>query len=86
VAESPDGDEISMNVVEVRGDRIVADANHPLAGVTLRYSVKVRDVRAATDDEVERAAAQLDEAHEHAHGPDCDHHHEPVALGKRDVN
>lgn len=86
VAESPDGDEIPMSVVEIRGDRIIADANHPLAGVTLRYSVKIRDVRAATDDEVERAAAQLDEAHEHAHGPDCDHVHEPVVLGKRDAN
>jgi hypothetical protein len=45
--------------------------------------VKVRDVRQATEDEVERAAADLDEAHEHVHGPDCDHDHEPVALGRK---
>ncbi len=76
VAESPDGDEIAMSVVEVNDDLVVVDANHPLAGMTLRYHVTVRDVRAATDDEIEQAAAQLDEAHEHVHGPDCDHDHE----------
>ena len=86
VAESPDGDEIAMNVIEVKGDLVIVDANHPLAGRTLHYKVKVRDVRQATDDEVERAAADLDEAHEHVHGPDCDHDHgdhEPVALGRK---
>jgi FKBP-type peptidyl-prolyl cis-trans isomerase SlyD len=86
VAESPDGDEIAMNVIEVKGDLVIVDANHPLAGQTLHYKVKVRDVRQATDEEVERAAADLDEAHEHVHGPDCDHDHgdhEPVALGRK---
>jgi FKBP-type peptidyl-prolyl cis-trans isomerase SlyD len=83
-AESPDGDEIAMSVVEVKGDTVVVDANHPLAGMTLRYSVKVRTVRQATEEEIEGAASDLDEAHEHIHGPDCDHHHdEPVALGKK---
>jgi FKBP-type peptidyl-prolyl cis-trans isomerase SlyD len=75
VAESPEGDEIAMNVVEVHDDRVVVDANHPLAGMTLRYLVKVVDVRPATEAEIERAASDLDEAHEHVHGPDCDHDH-----------
>jgi FKBP-type peptidyl-prolyl cis-trans isomerase SlyD len=78
-----------MNVLEVHDDRVVVDANHPLAGMTLRYVVRVRDVRQATDGEIEKAAAELDEAHEHVHGPDCDHDHDhdhvPVRLG-RDVN
>jgi FKBP-type peptidyl-prolyl cis-trans isomerase SlyD len=90
VAESPDGDEIAMSVVEVRDDLVVVDANHPLAGMTLRYHVSVRDIRPATDEEIHRAAAQLDEAHEHVHGPDCDHDHghdaPVVAIGKRNVN
>jgi len=86
VAESPDGDEIAMSVVEVRDDLVVVDANHPLAGMTLRYHVTVRDIRPATDDEIRRAASQLDEVHEHVHGPDCDHHHEPTPIGKRSVN
>jgi FKBP-type peptidyl-prolyl cis-trans isomerase SlyD len=88
VAESPDGDEIAMSVVEVRDDLVVVDANHPLAGMTLRYHVTVRDIRPATEDEIQEAAAQLDDAHEHVHGPDCDHDHEhaPVPIGKRSVN
>jgi FKBP-type peptidyl-prolyl cis-trans isomerase SlyD len=90
VAESPDGDEIAMSVVEVRDDLVLVDANHPLAGMTLKYHVTVRDIRPATDDEIQQAAAQLDEAHEHVHGADCDHdhdhEHEAVPLGKRSVN
>jgi FKBP-type peptidyl-prolyl cis-trans isomerase SlyD len=83
VAESPDGDEMVMTVVELKDSSVVVDANHPLAGMPLRYLVKVRDVRQATTDEIEKAAAELDEAHEHVHGPDCDHDHEPVALGRK---
>jgi len=87
VAESPDGDEIAMNVLEVKKDTVIVDANHPLAGMTLRYRVKVREVREATEDEIHRAAEELDEAHEHVHGPDCDHDHEHggevVALGRK---
>ena len=80
VAESPDGEELALNVVEVKDDVVVVDANHPLAGVTLHYRVKVLEIRPATDDEIGRAAAELDEAHEHVHGPDCDHTHEPLPL------
>jgi FKBP-type peptidyl-prolyl cis-trans isomerase SlyD len=86
VAESPDGEEIAMNVIEVKDDAVIVDANHPLAGMTLHYKVKVGEVRQATEEEVERAASDLDEAHEHVHGPDCDHDHgdhEPVALGRK---
>jgi FKBP-type peptidyl-prolyl cis-trans isomerase SlyD len=88
IGESADGDEIPMTVVEVDDDTVVVDANHPLAGMTLRYHVKVRDIRAATEDEIKQAAAQLDDAHEHVHGPDCDHDHDdaPIPIGKRTVN
>jgi len=75
VAESPDGDEVVMRVVEVKGDAVVVDANHPLAGVTLHYSVEVQEVRDATTEEVESAAREFEEAHDHVHGPDCDHEH-----------
>jgi FKBP-type peptidyl-prolyl cis-trans isomerase SlyD len=80
IAESPEGDEVTLSVVEVRDDVVVVDANHPLAGMVLRYHVKVRDVRQATEEEIGRAAADLDEAHEHMHGPDCDHTHEPTSV------
>jgi FKBP-type peptidyl-prolyl cis-trans isomerase SlyD len=85
VAESPDGDEVPMRVVEVKTDTVVVDANHPLAGVTLRYSVIVKEVTAASDEEIAEAAAGFDEAgyddhgcddptHDHSHG---DHSHGP---------
>jgi FKBP-type peptidyl-prolyl cis-trans isomerase SlyD len=85
VAESTDGDEVNMRVVEVRGDAVLVDANHPLAGLELRYTVKIRTVRDATEAEIAEAAAELDDAHEHVHGPDCDHEHESglIVIGKK---
>jgi FKBP-type peptidyl-prolyl cis-trans isomerase SlyD len=76
VAESPDGDEVVMRVVELTKDGVIVDANHPLAGLTLHYQVRVREVRAATEEEIAQAAADLEEAEGHIHGPDCDHDHE----------
>ena len=72
VAESPDGDEVPMRVVEVKDDTVVVDANHPLAGVTLRYSVKVTEVAQATDDEIAEAAAGFEEAGYSSSGGGCD--------------
>lgn len=62
VAESPEGEEAVMRVVEVKPDAVILDGNHPLAGETLRYSVVVRDVRPATEEEIEEAAADFEEA------------------------
>ena len=50
----------------VEGDNVTIDANHPLAGETLHFSVTVLEVRPATRDEV---------SHGHAHGPGGHHHH-----------
>ena len=84
VAESPDGEEVPMRVVEVKDDAVVVDANHPLAGMALRYAVKVKEITAATEEEIAEAASSfedagygLDEAcsdptHDHSHG----HSHE----------
>jgi FKBP-type peptidyl-prolyl cis-trans isomerase SlyD len=46
----------------VKADSVVVDANHPLAGMTLTYEVEVKSVRAATDDEIEEAAADFEAA------------------------
>jgi FKBP-type peptidyl-prolyl cis-trans isomerase SlyD len=40
-------------VTEVYPSHVVLDGNHPLAGIALRLDLAVRDVRAATDQEVE---------------------------------
>jgi len=90
VAESPDGDEVPMRVVEVKADSVVVDANHPLAGVTLHYAVKVREVAEASAEELEEAAQEFEEAgyggcddpthdhsHDHGHGHGHGHDHGP---------
>lgn len=90
VAESPDGDEVVMRVVSIKDDAVVVDANHPLAGKVLHYSVLVREVREATAEEIETAAAAFEEA-QHVHGEGCSHDHahphedapDVVQLGKK---
>lgn len=52
-------------VTDIADDRVVVDANHPLAGQSLVFNCTVTEVRAATEEEV---------AHGHAHGPDGHHH------------
>ena len=48
-----------ITVVDVAGDQVTIDANHPLAGATLNFDVKVVNVRDATEQE---------KSHGHAHG------------------
>jgi FKBP-type peptidyl-prolyl cis-trans isomerase SlyD len=56
-AESEDGEEITLRVVEIAEDAVLVDANHPLAGETLRFEVMVRSVRPATAEEIGAARA-----------------------------
>ena len=46
-------------VTDIATDKVVVDGNHPLAGERLWFKCKVKNVRAATDEEI---------AHGHAHG------------------
>lgn len=43
-------------VTEIYPDHVVLDGNHPLAGIALRLDLTVRDVRAASESEVERGS------------------------------
>lgn len=47
VGRAPDGAEDTFDVVEVGEHTVVIDMNHPLAGRTLRFDVKVLGRRAA---------------------------------------
>jgi FKBP-type peptidyl-prolyl cis-trans isomerase SlyD len=63
-AQTEGGDVIPITIREVKGDQVVVDLNHPLAGKTLHFDVTVREVRQATDEELQ---------HGHAHGPGHEH-------------
>lgn len=65
-AQSSDGSEMVVTLVEYTDDQVTLDGNHPLSGQTLHFDVAVRGVREATADEV---------AHGHVHdGPNAHHH------------
>lgn len=44
-------------VTDLAGGSVVLDANHPLAGMALRFSVVILSVRAATEEELSRAVS-----------------------------
>lgn len=58
-AQTPQGARV-VTVVAVDPDNVTVDANHPLAGVELKFDVTVKDVREATQEELQ---------HGHVHGP-----------------
>lgn len=59
------GEEQIFNVVKIKGDQVILDGNHPLAGKALRVAAEVVGVRAATAEEI---------AHGHVHGEHGHHH------------
>ena len=64
-ATGPEGASV-VTVAEVTDTEIVIDGNHPMAGKDLFFSIRVSEIRDATEEEL---------AHGHAHGPDGHHHH-----------
>jgi FKBP-type peptidyl-prolyl cis-trans isomerase SlyD len=60
-----DGQPHVFHVVKIKGDTVLLDGNHPLAGKELRFHLKVTGVRAATGEEI---------AHRHVHGAHGHHH------------
>ena len=54
-----------ITVTDVQGDMVTVDGNHPLAGQTLHFDVTVKEVRAASKEELE---------HGHVHGAGGHHH------------
>jgi FKBP-type peptidyl-prolyl cis-trans isomerase SlyD len=51
-ANLPFPPEYPLTVMEVQGDQVVLDLNHPLAGQDLHYAVRVLEVRPATPEEL----------------------------------
>ncbi|MEY4884092.1 MAG: hypothetical protein RIS34_1946 [Pseudomonadota bacterium] len=55
----------AFTVMQVKGDSVMVDSNHPLAGKELRCVLTVTSVRAASQEEL---------AHRHVHGEHGHHH------------
>jgi len=49
-----------VTIVEIEGDDITIDGNHPLAGIPLTFDVEIVEIRPANPEEI---------AHGHMHGP-----------------
>jgi FKBP-type peptidyl-prolyl cis-trans isomerase SlyD len=62
--KDPDGNFRLLRVIDVTGDKVTVNMNHPLAGLTLLFGVNIKEVRLATEAEL---------AHGHVH-EDGDEH------------
>jgi FKBP-type peptidyl-prolyl cis-trans isomerase SlyD len=65
-ANGPNGEMLLFRVIEIAGETVKLDGNHPLAGEDLVFDVEVMGIRNATAEEI---------AHGHAHGEGGHHHH-----------
>lgn len=63
-ARSQDGQRQVVTLTKIGDDQVTLDGNHPLAGQTLHFNVTVKDVRSATEEELN---------HGHVHGEDGEH-------------
>ncbi len=64
--ESPDAAPVIFTVTAVADGKAELDGNHPLAGIALRFYLKVEGIREASKEEI---------VHQHVHGPHGHHHH-----------
>jgi FKBP-type peptidyl-prolyl cis-trans isomerase SlyD len=60
VAENEEGDGVTLVVLDVDAERVVLDANHPLAGQTVVLELRVAAVRPALAAEIAEAAQLLE--------------------------
>ncbi len=63
-AQTPEGIQL-VTVIKVEGDEVTLDGNHPMADLTLNFSVEITSIRDASQEELD---------HGHVHGPGGHHH------------
>ncbi len=59
------GEEQIYTVLKIKGQDVMLDGNHPLAGKSLRVGLHVLDVRAATAEEITHGHVHGDHGHQH---------------------
>lgn len=65
MAGTPDGGAMPLTLIAIGEEFVTADANHPLAGQALHFSIAIDSVREASAEEL---------SHGHVHGPGGHHH------------
>lgn len=65
IAVDDDGEQVPVKILKLDGDKVTVDFNHPLAGATLHFFVEVKDVRAATEEELEHGHVHGEDGHDH---------------------
>ena len=60
-----DGNTLVFTVIKIKGDQVMLDGNHPMAGKTLRFQIQVVDVRAASDEEIQHGHVHGAHGHQH---------------------
>jgi len=63
-SETDDGP-VMVTVVAIGEEMITVDGNHPLAGVHLNFDVKIREVREASEEELEHGHVHGEGGHQH---------------------
>ncbi len=56
---------VLVTVVEVKDETVTVDGNHPLAGVNLNFDVTIREVREASEEELEHGHVHGEGGHQH---------------------
>lgn len=69
----PGGEPLLLTIAAIDGDTVTLDANHPLAGKTLHFEIKIVGIREATAEELEHGHVHGPDGHGHGHDHDHDH-------------
>lgn len=64
-AQGPDGQVQMFNVVKIKGQQVMLNGNHPLAGKALRFAATVVSVRAASAEEIDHGHVHGTHGHQH---------------------
>jgi len=56
-ADDEDEETLIYTITDLAEDRVILDANHPLAGMALRFWIQVTEIRLASSEEVENGRA-----------------------------
>jgi len=64
-SQDKDGNAFLVTVTKIEDDKITVDANHPLAGETLHFSVSIESIRKAEAEELSHGHVHADGQHNH---------------------